>query len=271
MGEVLTTASNSAAAHSFEATTSDEDRAVQSSAIALSCPQCLAALTASEGGLDCPKCQVHYPRENGIADLRRGRRDYYFNPVARAPMAEIIAEASAGKWARSIRRFMQEVRFNPDWMDNLAADGRYAWKLFLQLPPGAKVLDIGCGLGNLTRNVAPHVGEVCALDLTWERLQFARARFAKFNRDDRISLVAGGDGAHLPFADETFDCVLISGVLEWVADDSSLWSKANGKLDKIAAMLRAHFGETNPRRVQLRFLQEVRRVLKTYGQLFVGI
>src|SRR5690606_804278 len=53
-------------------------------------------------------------------------------------------------------------------------------------------------------------------------------------------------------------------------DDTSLWSNAKGKLDKMTAMLGAHFGETNPRRVQLRFLQGVRRVVKEPGRLFVG-
>ena len=200
-----------------------------------------------------------------------GRKDYYFNPVARPQMQEIIADATEKRWPQAIRRFMTEVKFNPDWMDNLVADGRYAWKLFLNLPPDARVLDLGCGLGNLTKNLAPHVAEVFALDLTWERLQFAKRRFAIFNRDDRISLLAGGDGDHLPFADATFDAVMISGVLEWVADDSSLWAHNSGRFEKVCRMIRVHFGKHNPRRVQLRFLREIRRVLKPTGLAFVGI
>ena len=237
----------------------------------LTCPRCVVALMEAPERYECPSCGTGFPVADGIADLRMGRRDYYFNPVARPQMREIISGATKEGWSRAIRRFMAEVSFNPDWMDNLVADGRYAWKLFLELAPDARVLDLGCGLGNLTKNLAPHVGEMCALDLTWERLQFAKRRFSIFNPDDRITLVAGGDGDHLPFADATFDAVMISGVLEWVADDSSLWADARSRPGKVWRMIRAHFGRTNPRRVQRRFLQEVRRVLKPTGFAFIGI
>jgi len=237
----------------------------------LNCPDCLAKLERRANELECTGCSKSYPFEDGIADLRLGRKDYYFNPVPRPQMAEIIADVNPRHWARAVRRFIKEVGYNRDWIDNLVVDGRYAWKLFLQMPPGGTVLDLGCGLGNLTKNVAPHVGEVYALDLTWERLQFARKRFGVFNADDRISLVAGGDGKHLPFADGMFDCVMLSGVLEWVPDDDTLWSDAPTKLSRLWKMLQAHFGDTNPRRVQLQFLREIHRVLKPSGQVFVGI
>src|SRR5690606_26785691 len=125
----------------------------------LSCPACLGELGSVRDGLQCARCNALYPVIDGIADLRRGRKDYYFNPVARPAMQAIIRDAAEAHWARAIRRFMAEVNYNPDWLDNLVADGRYAWKLFLELPPDARVLDLGCGLGNLTKNVAPHVGE----------------------------------------------------------------------------------------------------------------
>lgn len=237
----------------------------------LRCPNCLSVLDRLPDDLLCARCDIRYPIRDEIADLRVRRKDYYFNPVSRAKMEEIIGDISPGNWPRAVRRFLAEVNFNSDWLDNLAADGRYAWKLFLDLPPGANVLDLGCGLGNLTKNIAPHVGRVWALDLTWERLQFAKRRFAVFNRRDRISVVAAGDGPHLPFAQGTFDCVVMSGVLEWVADDSSHWADASGRIAKLWKMLQAHVGQHNPARVQRRFLEEVRRVLKPSGQVFIAI
>ncbi len=167
--------------------------------------------------------------------------------------------------------FLSDVRNNPDWLDNLAGDGRYSWKIFLDLPPQARVLDLGCGLGNLTRSVAPHVAETVAFDLTWERLEFTRERIRKFNLEDRVLTMAGGDGASLPFADNSFDCVMLSGVLEWVASDDSLWRGVPSKLGKLWRMLSLGFGASSPRRVQLDFLREIRRVLKPDGQLFVAI
>jgi len=106
----------------------------------LTCPRCVVALMEAPERYECPSCGTGFPVADGIADLRMGRRDYYFNPVARPQMREIISGATKEGWSRAIRRFMAEVSFNPDWMDNLVADGRYAWKLFLELAPDARVL-----------------------------------------------------------------------------------------------------------------------------------
>lgn len=238
----------------------------------LRCPACGGTLAFSQTArLSCERCAREYPVRDGIVDLRCKRYDYYFNPVPRQRMREITAAMPTTPWHETVRSFLAEVRHNPDWLDNLTANGRYSWKLFLDLPPDARLLDLGCGLGNLARNVAPHVAETVAFDLTWERLEFARERLVAEGLGSRVRMVAGGDGDFLPFADASFDCVVLSGVLEWIAADDSLWAGTSGRLARLARMLSLAIGETNPRRMQLRFLREIRRVLRPDGQLFVAI
>jgi len=239
-------------------------------AAGLRCPACGGALAGAET-LACEGCGASYAFRDGIYDLRLHRHDYYFNPVPRPKMHALVDEAAVRPWDDTVRGFLAHTRNVGSWIDNIAVNGRYTWKLFLDLAPGARFLDFGCGLGNMTQNIAPHVAEVVALDLTWERLLFARERFAQFNPDQRITLVAGGDGRHLPFPDAHFDCVALSGVLEWIADDSSLYDSAGSRATKALRMLASFFGETNPRRTQLRFLRELRRIVKPGGQLFVAI
>ncbi|ADJ28629.1 methyltransferase domain-containing protein [Nitrosococcus watsonii] len=237
----------------------------------LACPRCGSAIAAEGTKFVCTACGASYPVRDGIIDFRCHRRDYYFNPIPREAMEDLTRDARHAPWANTVRRFLKGVRQNPDWLDNLVADGRYAWKLLLRLPSNAHVLDLGCGLGNLTKNIAPSADSVYALDLTFERLKFAQMRFEQFNPDDHIVLLAGGDGTSLPFPDESLDCVTLSGVLEWVADDSSAWERGNSRLEKAMGAFLSFFGATNPRKIQLRFLSEIRRVLKPEGQLFIAI
>jgi SAM-dependent methyltransferase/aminoglycoside phosphotransferase (APT) family kinase protein len=244
---------------------------LRSDAIAWSCPRCLSVLAISQHEIKCPRCKAEYATRDGIVDLRCKRHDYYFNPVPRDEMAQIVRQAADASWDDSVRRFLRYVRNPADWVDNLTVNGRYTWKLFLDLPPDGVFLDFGCGLGNLTSNIAPHVGKVVALDLTWERLEFARERFAKFNPNDRITLVAAGDGDHLPFPNAYFDCIALSGVLEWIADDFDADAEAGSRAAKASKMVMSFFGASNPRRTQIRFLRELRRILKPDGQLFVAI
>lgn len=72
--------------------------------------------------------------------------------------------------------------------------------------PNARVLDVGCGGGHVTFNVAPHVREVVAYDLSPEMLGVV----ATAARDRGLDNVETRQGVveKLPFGDESFDVVL---------------------------------------------------------------
>lgn len=100
----------------------------------------------------------------------------------------------------------------------------------LNLRPGMRVLDVGCGGGRHVRQTRMIPGVMAvAVDLGKDEV----AETAKMLRElDSIPVEYGGTvpGAgpwisirgsvyELPFADETFDCVIISEVLEHLGDD----------------------------------------------------
>ncbi len=98
---------------------------------------------------------------------------------------------------------------------------RYLRENPLPLPPGARVLDAGCGTGLLTLaflRVHERPADVASIDLSLRSLQTARRAAEKQEgraARSRVSF-AQADALSLPFADETFDLVMTSGVLEYL-------------------------------------------------------
>jgi ubiquinone/menaquinone biosynthesis C-methylase UbiE len=94
----------------------------------------------------------------------------------------------------------------------------------LRVFPGARVLDAGCGTGTLTlallRNLKVPV-KLTALDLSASSMATARKYVDKKQSDQPVRF-AQGNVLALPFADDAFDLVLTSGVLEYVPLDEGL-------------------------------------------------
>src|SRR5918912_100574 len=97
---------------------------------------------------------------------------------------------------------------------------RYLRETPLPLPAGARVLDAGCGTGLLTLaflRVHERPAEVASIDLSLRSLQTARRAVQKLPKVPRRRVAfAQSNALSLPFADETFDLVLTSGVLEYL-------------------------------------------------------
>lgn len=100
----------------------------------------------------------------------------------------------------------------------------------LALRQGDHVLDVGTGPGLLAAAIAERVGaagRVVGVDISAAQLAIARANCASFSC---VELVAASATA-LPFADATFDIVVVTQVLEYVAEVA-------GALAELARVLR---------------------------------
>lgn len=73
------------------------------------------------------------------------------------------------------------------------------------------VLDIGCGNGALTYDVARKAKKVVGIDLNERNIEIARSRFSMEN----IEFIHGDALTNLP--DERFDVIILSNVLEHIA------------------------------------------------------
>lgn len=113
-------------------------------------------------------------------------------------------------------------RWNPeDYSRHSAGQERWARELLrgLNLHPDDRVLDIGCGDGRITAELAQRVplGRVVGIDLSADMIGFAASRFpaAEYpNLEFR-----GADARTLPF-DAEFTVVYSNAALHWVRDHS---------------------------------------------------
>lgn len=96
---------------------------------------------------------------------------------------------------------------------NLASRQRFALKMVeAGVSRGTKVLDVGCGPGEMAAKLMERGYEVWGLDIAEPMIRYARDRCGA----DRFRV---GDIEHIPFRDNTFDAVVCLGVIEYLDTD----------------------------------------------------
>lgn len=98
-------------------------------------------------------------------------------------------------------------------------EARETYLSLLGITAGERVLDVGCGSGVVTREIAKRVGAhgfAVGLDLSPALLAVAREFAREADMGDRIEF-REGSALNLPFSDNSFDAVLCATVLSHVA------------------------------------------------------
>jgi SAM-dependent methyltransferase len=95
------------------------------------------------------------------------------------------------------------------------AGGVLEW---LAAQPGERILDLGCGDGQLTEKIVAAGADVCGLDLSAQMVASARSR----------GIVADeGSAEHLPYEAGRFDAVFSNAALHWVRDQDAMMAEVH--------------------------------------------
>jgi SAM-dependent methyltransferase len=193
--------------------------------------------------VDCEACGAQWPVRDGIPFYGSAT---YFGEVSQAEMRTLIQEASEKGWRTAIRARYKD--HNSEMYVYAADLNRASWIPLLPIGPQSTVLDVGSGLGALTHALALNYQRVVSMEPIEERVRFTRLRLDQEGLTNVDLLQTTIDA--MPFYEQTFDLIILNGILEWVG----AWNE-----------------QGSPREVQLRVLDRMRRFLKPGGVLLVGI
>lgn len=211
------------------------------------CHKCDRYLEETSHFYHCRDCGIRYQVTNGIINF--SSEDNYWNQISRSQMSKIISYAKDNGTERALfdlfKQWTSEYHYN--YSSNFS---RADWHFIMDSNSESVVLDIGPGWGAVTIPLAMNYNRVIAADVNRYTLEFLGLRKNEFklNNLDIIS-ICPLEKSKIPFADDTFDLIVLNGVLEWFA----------------------YFSNKNPREIQMESLKELKRVLKKEGKIYVGV
>jgi len=211
--------------------------------VSLTCPRCSARLETEDDQLRCTNCEAVYRVMDGIPRLLE--HDFYWGEIQQKDARRLVDEARSLGWKTAVANRSKES--DASWV-SIRDWQRASWIPLLGLPKEAVVLDVGSGYGAITHALAAHFDEVHSIEAIPERVEFTHARLTEEGFEN-VCLVQGS-ALQLPYPPESFDAIIVNGVLEWIGD----WDL-----------------DGSPRSAQLRFLRQLHSLLKPNGRLLVGI
>lgn len=193
--------------------------------------------------MECPRCGAQWPVDQSVPSYDAAK--YYGEEVTQETMQELVGLAEEGHWRTAARAMFKDS--NPEVYDYIADLNRASWIPILPLGPDSTVLDVSSGLGAVTHALALNYHHVVSVEPVVEMLRFTKVRLEQEDLKN-VDLIHTTLDV-LPFYKDTFDLIVLNGVLEWVHE----WRSSRSS-----------------REAQIGVLRDLRRLLKPHGVLVIG-
>lgn len=179
--------------------------------------------------------------------------------------------------AHRVRQVFDSVAPRYDLMNDLMSMGLHrVWKRFAvglaAVRPGEWVLDLAGGTGDLTRLLAPRVGNsgrVLLADINGAMLSQGRNRLLDAGIAGNVDYLQV-DAEHLPFADQSLNCVVIGFGLRNVTDKQAALAEMHRVLKIGGRALVLEFSEVKAAALKPLYDFHSFQVLPRLGRLFAG-
>jgi ubiquinone/menaquinone biosynthesis C-methylase UbiE len=212
--------------------------------IQYSCINCEATLIRDECGYHCDGCGASWPLKHGIPYFLKD--NFFWGNLNRTEMNSLLSTIENSYWKDVVET--DETVKDRDISEYIFDVNRSSWRHYCSLNKDSKVLDIGGLWGTLGFSLAKECELVVAVDAVIENCRFMDLRSQQDNVGNLQPVCA--NAIDLPFEDESFDLVILNGVLEWTG--------VSGQ-------------EQDPEKIHKRILTKISRMLKKGGCLYIGI
>jgi sterol 24-C-methyltransferase len=135
----------------------------------------------------------------------------------------------------------------------------------LNIGPGKKALEIGCGRGRITHTVASHTGaNIIGMNIDPEQIKIANQYANETGLSDRLQFFEGNMNDPFPFPDNTFDAFYQVQAMTYAANLTNVFKeifrviKPGAKMSVLDGVMLDGFDENNAKHRQL--LRETREV-----------
>lgn len=212
------------------------------------CPHCKRELIENSINLRCPQCLREFKSSNGIYSFNEYA--FYWNQIPHEKMVKLNEIAEQKGWKTAIDTIIKnnEVEY---FYNYIVDETRADWHFMLPIKSDDMILDIGCGWGAVYIQLSRYYKNIIGADTTRDTLEFLKIRADQEGIEQSTLIhIDPLDYGSLPFPDSHFDFVIMNGLLEWVG---------TSRLD------------LSPEECQKIALEEVKRILKPSGKLYIGI